>query len=397
LVDFVRFHRFVWLLPLSAFVLVLGGCDNQNGHKQAQMPAVEVGVVTIHAKPVTLTAELPGRTSPFAISDVRPQVNGIIRDVLFVQGSEVKAGQTMYQIDPALYQAAFDNAKATLASAQATLMSAKSLAERDARLVATNAISRQDNDNAQAAYEQAKAAVQQQAANLETARINLAYTKVTAPIGGRAGISTVTKGALVTANQTTALTTVQTLDPMYVDIAQSSTQLLALRQEIARGRINGDAPATAKVSLILPDGSRYAEEGKLQFTDITVDPATGAVTLRALFPNPHHLLLPGLYVRAIVAEGVDPNALLVPQQGIIRNTKGEPTAWVVGKDDKAELRTLQVSRAVGNNWLVTSGLEDGVRIVVEGTQKIRQGALVNPVAATLDDGSKTAANTEPGR
>lgn len=358
------------------------------------MPAVEVGVVTIHARPVTLTAELPGRTSPFAISDVRPQVNGIIRDVLFVQGSEVKAGQTMYQIDPSLYQAAFDNAKAMLASAQATLMSAKSLAERDARLVATNAISRQDNDNAQAAYEQAQAAVQQQTANLETARINLAYTKVTAPISGRAGISTVTKGALVTANQTTALTTVQTLDPMYVDIAQSSTQLLALRQEIARGRINGDAPATAKVSLILPDGSRYAEEGKLQFTDVTVDPATGAVTLRALFPNPHHLLLPGLYVRAIVAEGVDPNALLAPQQGIIRNTKGEPTAWVVGKDNKAELRTLQVSRTVGNDWLVTSGLEDGDRIIVEGTQKIRQGALVNPVAAMLD-GSKTAANTGP--
>jgi membrane fusion protein (multidrug efflux system) len=381
---------------LLALAVLLSGCGDQSHPKNTQTAPLEVGVVTVHAKPVTLTAELPGRTSPFAISEVRPQVNGIIRDVLFVQGSQVKAGQTLYQIDPALYQAAFDNAKAALASARATLTSAKSLAERNQRLIATNAISRQDYDNAQAAYEQAKANVQQQTANLATAQINLNYTKVTAPIGGRAGISTVTKGALVTANQTAPLTTVQTLNPIYVDIAQSSTQLLNLRQEIARGRVNKNTPATTKVSLILPDNSHYSLEGKLQFTDITVNPNTGAVILRALFPNPDHLLLPGLYVRAIIAEGVNPNALLAPQQGVIRDTKGQPTAWVVGKDNKAELRDLQVARAIGNKWLVTSGLKDGDRIIVEGTQKVRPGMPLNPVTASLDDTSKTASKSPTG-
>lgn len=392
----MQFRRPVWVVPLVALATLLSGCGDQSTHK-TQRPPLEVGVVTVHATSVTLTTELPGRTSPFAISEVRPQVNGIIQDVLFEQGSEVKAGQTLYQIDPALYQAAFDNAKAALASARANLMSAKDLAERDARLVATNAISRQDYDTAEAAYEQAQAAVQQQEANLETARINLAYTKVTAPIGGRAGISTVTKGALVTANQTTALTTVQTLDPMYVDIVQSSTQLLALRQEIARGSVKGSTPAAADVSLTLPDGSRYPLKGKLQFTDITVDPNTGAVTLRALFPNPEHLLLPGLYVRATVVEGVDPYALLAPQQGVIRNVKNEPTAWVVGKDNKVDLRVLKTSRAIGNKWLVTSGLKDGDRIIVEGTQKVRPGITVHPVPVLLDGAPKTASTSAQGR
>jgi membrane fusion protein (multidrug efflux system) len=393
----VQLPKSAWVVPLVALSTLLSGCGDQNSHKNAQRPPLEVGVVTIHAAPVTLTAELPGRASPFAISDVRPQVNGIIRDVLFAQGSEVKAGQTLYQIDPTLYQAAFDNAKAVLASARANLMSAKALAERYAQLVTTNAVSRQDYDTAEAAYGQAQAAVQQQQAKLETTRINLNYTKVTAPIGGRTGISTVTKGALVTADQTTALTTVQTLNPMYVDIAQSSTQLLALRQEIARGSVNGKTPAAAEVSLTLPDGSRYPLKGKLQFTDVTVDPSTGAVTLRALFPNPDHLLLPGLYVLATVVEGVDPDALLAPQQGVIRDVKNEPTAWVVGKDDKVELRDLKVSRAIGNKWLVTSGLKDGDRIIVEGTQKVRPGMTVHPVPGSLDEAPKTASTSVMGR
>lgn len=392
----MQLRKYLWTAPLIAASVLLSGCGNQSSPEKRQAPQPQVGVVTIHTKPITLTTELPGRTSPFAISDVRPQVNGIIQDVLFNQGGEVKAGQTMYRIDPALYKAAFDSAKAQLASAHANLQSAKLLADRDERLVKTNAVSRQDYNNAEAAYEQAKASVQQQKANLETARINLNYTKVTAPISGRAGISTVTKGALVTANQTSALTTIQTLNPMYVDIAQSSTQLLALRQQIARGTLDQNAPEVAQVSLILPDGSRYPLKGKLQFTDVTVDSTTGAVTLRALFPNPNHLLLPGLYVRAIVAEGVDPHALLVPQQGVVRNTKGEPTAWVVGKDNKAELRNIEVNRAIGNKWLVTSGIKDGDRIIVEGTQKIHQGMMVQPVAVSLGDAAKKAATPATG-
>ncbi len=393
----MQFLKSIWVVSAVALATLLSGCGDQNAHKSAHGPPLEVGVVTIHAAPVTLTTELPGRTNPFAISDVRPQVNGIIRDVLFAQGSEVKAGQTLYQIDPTLYQAAVDNAKAALASAHANLMSAKALAERDGRLVTTNAISRQDYAAAEAAFGQAQAAVQQQQANLETARINLNYTKVTAPIGGRSGISAVTRGALVTADQTTALTTVQTLDPMYVDIAQSSTQLLALRQEIARGSVEGNTPATAEVSLTLPDGSHYPLKGKLQFADVTVDPGTGAVTLRALFPNPDHLLLPGLYVLATVVEGVDPHALLVPQQGVLRNVKNEPTAWVVGKDDKVELRDLNVARAIGNKWLVTSGLKDGDRIIVEGTQKVRPGTRVRPIQVLVGKAPKTASTSATGR
>jgi membrane fusion protein (multidrug efflux system) len=218
---------------------------------------------------------------------------------------------------------------------------------------------------------------------VQAARINLAYTRITAPISGRIGISTVTEGALVTAGQTTALTTVQMLDPMYVDIPQSSTQLLVLRQAVAAGQLDKDTPVVSNVGLWLEDGTKYALSGKLQFTDVTVDTSTGAVTLRAIFPNPHRLLLPGMYVRAIMSEGVVPRAILAPQQGVIRDTRGLPTAWVIGKNNTAELRTLQVSRSVGNDWLVTSGLRDGDRVIVEGTQSLRPGISVRPVAAKL--------------
>lgn len=333
------------------------------------MPPPQVGIVVLHAGPATLTAELPGRTEPFRISEVRPQVNGIVLKRLFTEGSEVKAGQPLYQIDPAAYEATYNNATAAL-------MTSKAKAERYGLLLKENAIAPQDYDDALAAYKQALATVQ-------SARINLAYTRITAPIAGRIGISSVTEGALVTAGQTTALTTIQMLDPMYADIPQSSTQLLALRQAVAKGELDKDTPVVTDVSLELEDGSRYPLQGRLEFADVTVDPNTGAVTLRAIFPNPHHILLPGMYVRAVLGEGVVPNAILAPQQGVGRDTRGQPTAWVVGNRNTAELRSLQVSRSIGNDWLVTSGLKDGDRLIVEGTQNLRPGIAVRPVAAAL--------------
>ena len=357
-----------WFAAFCSAVLSLSfGCSRSNA--PPQMPPPQVGTVVIHAKPVTLTAELPGRTAPYRISDVRPQVNGLILKRLFAEGSEVKAGQPLYQIDAAPYQAAYNNASAAL-------MTAKAKAGRYVQLLKANAIAPQDYDDALAAYEQA-------AANLQAARINLDYTRITAPITGRIGISTVTEGALVTAGQTTALTTIQMLDPMYVNIPQSSTQLLALRQAVAEGELDKDTPVVTNVSLWLENGMKYPLTGKLQFTDVTVDTSTGAVTLRALFPNPHRVLLPGMYARAVVAEGVVLKAILAPQQGVIRDTRGQPTAWIVGKNDKAELRMLQVSRSVGNDWLVRSGLRDGDRLIVEGTQTLRPGISVRPVTAKL--------------
>lgn len=360
-----RFVIVLFLLAGASGLIV--GCSRDNA--TPQMPPPQVGVVVIHARPAALTAELPGRTAPYRISEVRPQVSGIVVKRLFVEGSEVKAGQPLYQIDPAPYQATYNNATAAL-------MTAKAKAERYGMLLKQNAIAPQDYDDAVAAYKQA-------AANAQSAHINLGYTRITAPIGGRIGISSVTEGALVTAGQTTALTTIQRLDPIYVNIPQSSTQLLALRQAVAKGEIDKDTQEISGVGLWLEDGSRYPLEGKLEFTDVTVDPNTGAVTLRAIFPNPHHVLLPGMYVRAVVGEGVAPNAILAPQQGVARDTRGEPTAWVVGSNSKAELRDLKVSRAVGNDWLVTSGLKDGDRLIVEGTLNLRPGISVRPVPAAL--------------
>lgn len=341
------------------------------------MPPPEVGVVVLHARPATLTAELPGRTAPYRISDVRPQVNGIVLKRLFTEGSEVKAGQPLYQIDPAPYQAAYNNASAVLLTTRAK-------AERYRQLLRANAVAPQDYDDAVAAYKQA-------AANVQAARINLGYTRITAPIGGRIGISSVTEGALVTSGQTAALSTIQKLDPIYVDIPQSSTQLLALRQAIAAGHLSKTAPVVTNVGLWLEDGTKYPLAGKLQFTDVTVDTTTGAVTLRAIFPNPQRLLLPGMYVRAIIGEGVVPNAILAPQQGVIRDSRGQPTAWVVSRNNTAELRSLQVSRSVGNDWLVSSGLSDGDRLIVEGTQNLRPGIPVRPAPARLQTEPQQAA------
>jgi membrane fusion protein (multidrug efflux system) len=323
-----------------------------------------VSYITIQEQPVQLTAELPGRTDPYAVSDVRPQVNGIILHRLFTEGSTVKAGQPLYQIDPAPYQAAYDNANATLADAKAK-------ADRYAALLKANAIAPQDADDAQAAYLQAKA-------NVETARINLAYTRITAPITGRIGASSVTEGALVTAAQTTALSTISTLDPIYVDIDQSSAELLALRRALQARQISA---GVADVTMKLDDGSAYSLHGKLQFTDVTVDLNTGAVRLRAIFPNPDGLLLPGMYVRATVIEGVDPRGILVPQSAVDHNAKGEPTAMVVDDKNIARLRVLATGRAVGGSWQVLSGLKPGDKLIVVGQQKAMPDMPVTPTPA----------------
>jgi membrane fusion protein (multidrug efflux system) len=329
-----------------------------------KFPPPAVSFIVIKEQPVTLTAELPGRTDPYAVSDVRPQVSGIILHRLFTEGSLVKAGQPLYQIDPAPYQAAYE-------SAQASLASTKIKAERYAALLKANAIAPQDADDAQATYLQAKAAA-------DNARINLNYTRIAAPISGRIGASSVTEGALVTASQTTALATISTLDPIYVDIDQSSSELLALKRAAQAGQIGAGG---VDVTMKLDDGSDYPGTGKLQFTDVTVDPSTGAVRLRAIFPNPDGLLLPGMYVRATVNQGTDPHGILAPQQGISHNAKGEPTALVVDDKNIARLRVLKTGRAVGGDWQVLDGLKPGDKLIVEGLQKAQPDLPVTPTPA----------------
>jgi len=358
--------------------LIMAGCGPSG---PPPMGPPEVGIVVMRPQAVTLTAELAGRTNPTAISDVRPQVNGIIKARLFKEGSNVQAGEILYLIDPAPYQAAFDSAKAQLANARANLVTTELKAQRYAALVKSDALARQTYDDALAAYRQAAATVSEQKANLESAAINLAYTRVKAPISGRVGVSTVTPGALVTASQTTALTTVQTLDPIYVDVAQSSAELLQLKHAISRGNVRNEGPGLAEVTLKLEDGTSYAQKGRLEVTDVTVDPNTGAILLRAIFPNPDGVLLPGMYVRAVVAKGMDRNAILAPQQGVTRNEKGDPTAMIVNAKGKAEMRDLTVSQAIGDKWLVTSGLKAGDRLIVEGLQRVQPGIAVKAVPA----------------
>jgi len=344
---------------------MLAGCGKQSA--PPQMPPPMVGYLTVHEQPVTLSAELPARTSPFAVSDVRPQVSGIIQKRLFVEGSTVKAGQVLYQIDPAPYQAAYDSAVATVASTKAK-------ADRYASLLKQNAVSGQDYDDALAAYKLA-------AANAQSARINLQWTRITAPISGRIGASSVTEGALVGAQQTTALATISTLDPIYVDIDQSSNELLALERSVQAGSVDQGGNVTAKVTLKLDDGSSYPLEGKLQFTDVTVDPTTGAVRLRAIFPNPKNLLLPGLYVRAVVTEGVDPHGILVPQAAVSHDQKGEPTAMVVDEKNVARLRVLTTGQAIDGQWQVLDGLKVGDKLITEGLMKAVPDMPVTPMPA----------------
>lgn len=361
---------------LAAAALLLAACG---GHQSGERPPPTVGVVTIEPQPVTLTSELPGRTSPYEIADVRPQVGGIIQARLFVEGAIVHAGQVLYQIEPAPFQAAYDQANGALANAEANLVDTRLKWQRLAGLVKLDSIARQDADDAEAAFKQAEANVQQDKAAVEAARINLSWTKITAPITGKIGISTVTKGALVTATQTTALDTIQRLDPIYVDVTQSTSQLLALRAQMAQGGLRPDASAQAH--LTLDDGSAYPLAGQVQFTDITVDPTTDAVTLRAVFPNPSGLLLPGMFLRETVTEGVNPAGLLVPEQGVTRDQKGQPTALVLNRQGVLELRRLTVGQTVGNKWLVTSGLAAGERVVVEGAQSAQPGMRPRAVPA----------------
>ena len=353
--------------------------------------APEVGVVTLKARPVSLSAELSGRTTPFLIAEVRPQVTGIIQKRLFVEGADVKSGAALYQIDPATYQAAFDSAKATLVKAEANLFSARLKADRYKDLVGIKAVSQQDYDDAVASLKQAEAEVASGNAALESAHINLAYTRVTAPISGRIGRSSVTAGALVTANQATSLATVQQLDPMYVDVTQSSADLLRLKRQLASGQLKGLAAGKAKAKLIMEDGTAYPLDGEVQFSEVTVDQSTGTITLRAVFPNPQQDLLPGMYVRAILETGIDEQAILVPQQAVTRNQKAEAVALVVSQDGKVEQRVIEIGRSLGNQWLVGSGLTAGDRVIVEGVQKVRPGAMARTVE--IDSlGAPAAAN-----
>lgn len=356
--------------------LVLTGCNDKETQQQgAHQQAPEVGVVTLKAEPLNITTDLPGRTAAYRIAEVRPQVSGIILKRNFVEGSDIKAGTSLYQIDPATYQASYDSAKGDLAKAQASASIARVTVNRYKPLLGTSYISKQDYDNAVSTLQQADAAVVAAKAAVETARINLAYTKVTSPISGRIGKSAVTEGALVSNGQATALSTVQQLDPMYVDVTQSSTDFLRLKQELASGALKQEN-GKAKVKLMLENGAEYAQEGTLEFSDVTVDETTGSITIRALFPNPNDTLLPGMFVRARLDEGVRSDALLVPQQGVTRNPRGEATALVVGADDKVELRTLKADQAIGDKWLVTDGLKAGDRVIVTGLMKVQPGAQV---------------------
>ncbi|MEF9901553.1 MAG: efflux RND transporter periplasmic adaptor subunit [Pseudomonas sp.] len=354
------------LVSAVALATLLSGCKKEEAAPVAQVP--QVGIVTLQTQAYTLTSDLPGRTTAYRIAEVRPQVNGIILKRLFKEGSEVKEGQQLYQIDPSVYEA-------TLASAQANLQSTRSLSERYKQLVAEQAVSRQEYDDAQAKRLQAEAA-------LRSAQIDLRYTKVLAPLSGRIGRSSVTEGALVNNGQADAMAVIQQLDPIYVDVTQSSAELLKLRRELESGQLQKIGDNAAKVTLTLEDGSTYRQEGRLEFSEVSVDPTTGSVTLRAVFPNPEHNLLPGMFVHARLKAGVNAQAILAPQQGITRDLKGQPTALVVNKENKVELRQLEASRTVGSDWLIAKGLNAGDRLITEGLQFVKPGDEVKVSEAT---------------
>ncbi|KAF1067277.1 MAG: Multidrug resistance protein MexA [Pseudomonas citronellolis] len=378
------------VLLLAPLVLALAGCFDGQDHTAAEAGAPNVGVYHVGSSAQALSLTLPGRTSAHMIAEIRPQVGGIILKRLFTEGEMVKAGQPLYQIDPQSYEAALAQAQATVASSRASLKAAELKARRDAQLVKIDAISAEDNESAQASLLEARATLQSAQAALRTARINLGYTAIVAPIDGRTSSSSVTAGALVTAEQTTALTSVQQLDPIYVDFTLPSTTLLRLKRELAQGKL---APSSAEdatsISLELEDGSRYEHTGTLTVRGVTVDESTGSVTLRAVVPNPEGLLLPGMYIKAQVQEGVQPDAILVPQQGVTRDARGDATALVV-VDGKVEQRELSLARAVGNRWWVEKGLAAGDQLIVQGLQKIQIGQAVNSIDADLNAADATA-------
>lgn len=366
-------------LLLSGFIVcaaLLTGCDGQeNPQQHAQAPQVSVHIVK--SAPLAVTTELPGRTDAYRVAEVRPQVSGIILHRNFTEGSDVKAGESLYQIDPATYQAAYDNAKGELVKAQAAANIAHLTVKRYVPLVGTQYVSKQEYDQAVATAQQADASVVAAKAGVESARINLAYTKVTSPINGRIGKSSVTEGALVTNGQSTALATVQQLDPIYVDVTQSSSDFMRLKQQTSLQK-----EGTSSVELLMENGQPYPLKGTLQFSDVTVDESTGSITLRALFPNPQHMLLPGMFVRARIDEGTQPDAILVPQQGVTRTPRGDATVLVVNEKNQVESRTVVAPQAIGDRWLITEGLKNGDRVIISGLQKVRPGVTVVAIPDT---------------
>lgn len=376
------------LIPLAA------ACNSNKGSGSA--PPLEVSVVTLESQAVTLSSGLPGRTSAFKMAEIRPQVSGLILKRSFIEGSDVKIGQVLYKLDPAPFQAALDNARAALGRAQANLPPLKAKAQRFKELLEDKAVSQQDYDDAYAAFKQMEADVASWKAQVESARINLSYTEIRAPISGRIGKSSVTDGAIVTAYQAQPLTTIQQLDPIYVDAPQSTADLLRLRQRLEGGGLKVDNDR--KVRLVLEDGAAYPQEGIFQFRDVSVDAGTGSVVLRMVFPNPDKVLLPGMFVRAEVKEGVVDQAILAPQQGIMRNPKGEPYAYIVDGSGKVQMRKLTLDREIGDKYLVASGLAQGDRVVVEGVQKLqllRPGADVTVKAAPVAEKPPAPASAVP--
>ena len=373
-------HARVSLLSsLIISAVLLTGCDN-SGNQQAQPQAPQVSVHVVHSEPLSVTTELPGRTSAFRVAEVRPQVSGIILKRNFVEGSDIKAGESLYQIDPATYQAAWNSAKGDEAKAEAAAAIAHLTVKRYVPLLGTQYISQQEYDQAVATARQADADVVAAKAAVENARINLAYTKVTSPIDGRIGKSSVTEGALVTNGQADAMATVQQLDP--IDVTESSNDFMRLKQESLQ---RGDD--SKSVQLIMENGQPYSLKGSLQFSDVTVDESTGSITLRAVFPNPQHTLLPGMFVRARIDEGVNPQAILVPQQGVTRTPRGDATVLIVNAQNQVENREVTAAQAIGDKWLITSGLQNGDKVIVSGLQKVRPGVTVK---ATEDTAASAA-------
>ncbi|EMH0519085.1 efflux RND transporter periplasmic adaptor subunit [Salmonella enterica] len=381
-------HARFSLLP--SFIIfsaaLLAGCNDQ-GDTQAHAGEPQVTVHVVETAQLAVTTELPGRTSAFRIAEVRPQVSGIVLKRNFTEGSDVEAGQSLYQIDPATYQADYDSAKGELAKSEAAAAIAHLTVKRYVPLVGTKYISQQEYDQAIADARQADAAVVAAKAAVESARINLAYTKVTSPISGRIGKSNVTEGALVTNGQSTELATVQQLDPIYVDVTQSSNDFMRLKQSVEQGNLHKDS-ASSTVQLVMENGQVYPIKGTLQFSDVTVDESTGSITLRAVFPNPQHSLLPGMFVRARIDEGVQPNAILVPQQGVTRTPRGDAMVMVVNDKSQVEARNVVAAQAIGDKWLISEGLKPGDKVIVSGLQKARPGVQVK--ATTDAPAAKTA-------
>lgn len=379
-----------WLktaVVIIVFCLILIGCgQNKTG---GVPPTPEVAVMTIQTKSVVTTTELAGRTSANLVAEVRPQVSGIIQKRLFTEGSDVKAGEVLFQIDPALYQVALDNARAALARSEAQLSTIQLRAARYKDLLTQKAVSQQDYDDASAALKQVQADIQYGKATIETARINLQYTTIIAPISGHIGKSSITEGALVTAQQPIALATIQKMDPMYVDIPQSTAEVLRLRHSSKEGHLDQNGANQKKVQLIMEDGTLYPLAGTLQFRDVTVDQTTGSVILRAVFPNPKGVLLSGMFVRAVVQEGINKQAILIPQQAVSRDPKGNPLALIVDAQSNVQIRMLTLDRTIGDQWLVSAGLAPGDKIVMEGMQKVKPGALVKAVPFEINGGKNS--------